>query len=78
MRVELARIHERGIAVNDKELLPRLHAIAMPVRSATEEVVAAVSIATHTDRISHAELVHQLSSHLAVAASRLSAAFGYG
>jgi IclR family transcriptional regulator, pca regulon regulatory protein len=77
MRVELERIHERGIAVNDEELLAHLHAIAVPVRDAAGEVIAAVSISAHTDRVSHEELVHDLRPHLAMTADRISAALGY-
>ena len=77
LRVELERIRERGIAVNDKELAPHLHAIAAPVRSEAGDVVAAVSIAAHTSQVSHEELAHPLRSHLMTAAEGMSAALGY-
>jgi IclR family pca regulon transcriptional regulator len=78
LRVELERVRERGVAVNDEELAPHLHAIAAPVRGEAGEVVAAVSIAAHTSRVSHEELVHPLRSHLMTAAAGISAALGYG
>jgi IclR family transcriptional regulator, pca regulon regulatory protein len=78
MRVELERIRERKIALNDKELAPHLQAIAAPVRGEGGEVVAAVSIAAHTSRVSHEELVQQLKPHLVAATDGISIALGYG
>lgn len=77
MRVELERIRERGIAVNDCELADELHAIAVPVRDKEDEVVAAVSIAAHTAQISHEELVLGHRSSVLAAADRISARLGY-
>jgi IclR family pca regulon transcriptional regulator len=77
MRVELERIRERGIAVNDRELTDELHAIAAPVRDKEGEVVAAVSIAAHTAQLSHDELVLGLRSSVLTAADRISARLGY-
>lgn len=77
MRVELERIRERGIAVNDRELTDNLHAIAAPVLDAEGEVVAAVSIAAHTSRLSHEGLVLGLRPSILTAANRISACLGY-
>jgi IclR family transcriptional regulator, pca regulon regulatory protein len=77
LRVELERIRERGIAINDRELTPNLHAIAAPVRAQSGEVIAAVNIAANSSRISHEELTHGLRPHLLVAADRISARLGY-
>jgi IclR family pca regulon transcriptional regulator len=77
MRVELERIRERGIAVNDRELTDELHALAAPVRDEEGEVVAAVSIAAHTAQLSHEELVLGHRSSVLAAADRISARLGY-
>jgi len=79
MRVELERIRERGMAVNDRELAPHLHAIAAPVRAESGDVIAAVNIAANTQRVAHEELVggDVLRSHLLAAADRISARLGY-
>lgn len=77
MRVELERIRERGIAVNDRELAENLHAIAAPVREEDGEVIAAVSIAAHTSQFSHEDLVVGLRSTVLTTAGQISARLGY-
>jgi IclR family transcriptional regulator, pca regulon regulatory protein len=77
LRVELERIRERGIAVNDRELAETLHAIAAPVRDESGEVIAAIGIAAHTSRLSYEELVLGLRSNVLTAAARISAHLGY-
>jgi len=77
IRVGLERIRERGIAVNDRELAEKLHAIAAPVRNADSKVIAAVSIAAHTSRFSYGELVLGLRSSVPVAADQISARLRY-
>jgi IclR family transcriptional regulator, pca regulon regulatory protein len=76
MRVELERIRERGIAVNDRELADELHAIAAPIRDKEGEVLAAVSIAAHTEQLSHEQLVLGRRSDVLAAADRISARLG--
>jgi IclR family pca regulon transcriptional regulator len=74
---ELAHVHEEGVAVNDEELLAGLISIAAPIRSESREVVAALSMAAHTDMISLDQLVDQLLSHLLATADQISARLGY-
>jgi IclR family pca regulon transcriptional regulator len=75
--VELAHVREEGIAVNDEELMAGLISIAVPVRSESRQVVAAVNMAAHSDMISLDELVDQLLPHLLATADQISARLGY-
>ncbi len=77
LRDELEEVREEGFAVNDEELAKGLHALAVPVRSASGEVVAAVNLAAPTSTISLAELVDALGPHLIATAARISACLGY-
>ncbi len=77
MRVELERIRERGIALNDCELAQELHAIAAPVRDKEGEVIAAVGIAAHTAQLSHEELVLDHRPNVLAAADKISVLLGY-
>jgi IclR family transcriptional regulator, pca regulon regulatory protein len=74
---ELDEIRSEDFAVNDEELAPELHSIAVPVRNEAREVVAAVNLAAHTSMISLAELVDALGPHLVSTADRISARLGY-
>ena len=77
LRIELERIAEDGLAVDDQELNDGLVAIAAPVRDDSREVVAAVGIAAHPEAISLGDLVEALSPHLISTASRISSRLGY-
>jgi IclR family pca regulon transcriptional regulator len=77
LRNELDEAREEGFAVNDEELAPELHSIAVPVRNEARELVAAASLAAHTSTISLAELVDALSPRLISTADRISARLGY-
>jgi len=77
LRVELERVAEDGLAVDDQELSSGLVAIAVPVRDESHEVVAAIGIAAHPDAISLGDLVEALSPHLVSTASRISSRLGY-
>jgi IclR family pca regulon transcriptional regulator len=77
LRSELEHVREEGFAVNDEELAPGLHSISAPVRSESNEVVAAVNMAAHASMISLEELVDHLGPHLVSTADRISARLGY-
>jgi IclR family pca regulon transcriptional regulator len=77
LRVELEHIREEGFAVNDQELAEGLQSIAVPVRDASRDVVAAVNMAAHTSMISLTEMVNALLPHLVATADRISARLGY-
>jgi IclR family pca regulon transcriptional regulator len=77
LREELTRIRAAGMAVNDQELVLGTHAIAVPVRSVSREVVAALGMAAPIAAISLASLVEHLTPHLIVVAGRISARLGY-
>jgi IclR family pca regulon transcriptional regulator len=74
---ELASVLDEGLAINDQELAPELHAIAAPVRGVDRDVIAAVSISAHSSTIALEELVEHLGPHLIATADRISARLGY-
>ncbi len=51
LRDELANVIEQGFAVSDEELAAGLVSIAVPVRGATGDVIAALGISAHTSMI---------------------------
>jgi len=73
---ELGHIREQGFAVDDEELAEGLHSIAVPVRGASREVLAAVNVAAHTSMIPLTEMVDALRPHLLATADRISARLG--
>jgi IclR family pca regulon transcriptional regulator len=77
LRVELEQVREEGFAVNDQELAEGLHSIAVPVRAASRDVVAALNMAAHISMISLSEMVNTLAPHLVATANRISARLGY-
>jgi IclR family pca regulon transcriptional regulator len=77
LREELDQVSEAGFAVDDEELAAELYAIAVPVRDAAREVVAAVGLSAHSSAISLEEMVDALSPHVLATADRISARLGY-
>lgn len=71
LRRELATIRERGWAIVDQELEEGLRSIAVPVGSATGEVIAAVNVSTQANRTSIDELEGAFLEPLRVAAERI-------
>jgi IclR family pca regulon transcriptional regulator len=76
LREELQTIKETGIAFENEELAPGLHAVAVGVRN-EREVVAAVDLVADTSTISPEDLRDGLSAHLISTADRISARLGY-
>jgi len=60
LRRELAQIREDAFAVNDEELAPGHHAIAVPVYAHSKEVVAALGMAAHNSMIPLEAMVEHL------------------
>lgn len=77
LSVELERVLENGMAVNDEELVAGLVSMACPVRGDSGEVVAALNLAAHTSMISLEKMETQLLSHLLATANSISASLGY-
>ena len=77
LRRELVQIHEDGFAVNDQELAPGHHAMAVPVYAHSQEVVAALGMAAHSSTISLEAMVDHLLAHLMATADCISARLGY-
>jgi IclR family transcriptional regulator, pca regulon regulatory protein len=68
---ELGRVRRTGIAVNDEELDAALRSIAVPVRSRSGEVVAAVNVAIPWSPVAMSELVGQLGPALQATARQI-------
>ncbi len=77
LRKELPGIRAAGFAVNDQELALDTYAIAVPIRSADREVIAALNMAAPTCAISLANLVKHLKPRLLAIAEQISARLGY-
>jgi IclR family pca regulon transcriptional regulator len=74
---ELVHVRCSGFALNDEELAYGLRSIAMPIRTQTGEVAAAVNLAAHRSMISVDDLIARLSPALLVTADEISARLGY-
>ncbi|KRC58571.1 hypothetical protein ASE14_18570 [Agromyces sp. Root81] len=73
LRRRMAEIRSTGIATTVEELTPGAFSIAAPVRDATGEVLAAVSIVAHVERLAEP----QISLGVRMAARGISSALGY-
>lgn len=67
----LAAIRETGVCVVDQELEEGLRSLAVPVRSANGEVVAALNVGTHATRLPMAELRGRVREALQAAAAEM-------
>lgn len=76
LHAELARIRERGIAVEEHESNPDVSCVAAPVRDGSGQVVAAMSISVPTVRWSP-ERSDELERLVVAGASDLSTRLGY-
>jgi IclR family transcriptional regulator, pca regulon regulatory protein len=74
---ELERVSASGIAVNNEELAYGLRSIAVPVRSQTGDVTAAINLAVHRSMVSMEHLVTRLRPTLERTAAEISARAGY-
>lgn len=70
---ELGTVRRAGIAVNDEELDNGLRAIAVPVRSRSGEVVAAINVSIPWSPVAMSELAGQLGPTLQATARQISA-----
>ena len=75
LRAELAEIHAKGYAVSDEDLDVGGSAVAAPIRDRTGAVVAAVSVAGPTARVSP-RLHTEYRALVVEAAARISASLG--
>lgn len=74
---ELEGVRHAGMAVNNEELAYGLRSIAVPVRSQSGEIAAAINLAAHRSFVSVEELVVRLRPPLERTATRVSAQLGY-
>jgi IclR family transcriptional regulator, pca regulon regulatory protein len=74
---ELALVRERGLAVNNEELAYGLRSIAVPVRGAGGDVVAAINLAVHRSLVSMEDLVVRLAPVLQATARGISMRVGF-
>lgn len=71
LEAELARVRAQGWAMTDGELEPGLRSIAVPVRDANGQVVAAINLGTQTFRRSVTWLMETALPELQAAAAHL-------
>jgi DNA-binding IclR family transcriptional regulator len=71
LRQELEEIKQAGLAISDQELAPGLFAIAVPVRDAEQEVIAAIDITVRGRQISLDELLNALAPELLATGERI-------
>jgi IclR family pca regulon transcriptional regulator len=76
-RAELARIRERGVALNDEELAYGLRSIASPIHSQSGEVVAALNLAVHRTMASADELTSRFGAAVTRTARDISLRMGH-
>jgi IclR family acetate operon transcriptional repressor len=76
LRAELARVGQRGYAVDDEECSPGLRCVAAPVRDRLGAVVAAVSVSGPARRLPRQRLVG-LGSAVRAAALAISRRLGF-
>lgn len=77
LHVELERVVDEGMAVDDEESADGLVSMACPVRGESRRVVAAIDLAAHASMISLEGMVEQFLPHLLAAADNISARLGF-
>jgi IclR family transcriptional regulator, pca regulon regulatory protein len=70
---ELERVRHTGVAVNDEELESALRSIAVPVRSRSGAVVAAINVAIPWSPVAITELASQYATTLKTTAKQIAA-----
>jgi IclR family transcriptional regulator, pca regulon regulatory protein len=76
LRTELQRVRQHSLVTADEELAPKVRSIAAPVRSGSEETVAALGMDA-SSAITMGNLVDGLGPHLISTADRISARLGF-
>jgi IclR family pca regulon transcriptional regulator len=77
LREEIQHTALTNLAINNEELTPGQHAIAVPVRPADQTTIAALSMSATASTISIKDLTKHLAPHLIATADRISARLGY-
>jgi IclR family transcriptional regulator, pca regulon regulatory protein len=72
IRQEIRSIRQHGYALNDEEIEVGLRVIAVPVRSATNTIAAAICVSTYSGRYEIGELKRNFLGDLQEASERLS------
>lgn len=78
LREELERIRTQGWALVDQEFEIGLRSLAVPVRNAEGQVVAAVNCSTHAGRVERETLVTDFRPLVEEAAARIGGHLGHG
>jgi IclR family pca regulon transcriptional regulator len=60
-------VHTQGYAISDEELEIGLRSIAVPIRNAAGEMIAALSLSVSTSRMTRASIVEKLLPELETA-----------
>ena len=78
LAAELTEVRAAGVAVNNEELAYGLRSIAVPVRSRSDDAVAAINLAVHRSLGSMENLVFRLRPSLDRTAAEISGRLGHG
>ncbi len=78
LHADLAQVRQQGYAINDEELELGLRAVAAPIWSNNNQVVAAINITGSVHTISRQRLVEELAPKVVDTAVQISQALGYG
>lgn len=78
LAAELTEVRAAGVAVNNEELAYGLRSIAVPVRSRSDDAVAAINLAVHRSLGSMDDLVFRLRPSLDRTAAEISGRLGHG
>jgi len=60
LKEELLRVREQGYSVINEELELGLRSIAVPIHNKNDQIVAAINVGTHAERISEQELINRI------------------
>jgi IclR family pca regulon transcriptional regulator len=77
LRDELARVRVEGVAVNNEELASGLRSIAVGIRGADGNIVAAINLAVHSSLVSMECLISGLGPALTGTARHISSRLGW-
>jgi IclR family pca regulon transcriptional regulator len=74
---ELERIREKGFAIADQLRVEGQRCVAAPLRSSSNEVIAAVEVAAAKSAFSRAQAIERLAPLVVASAAEISAQLGY-
>ena len=77
LQEHLTQVRSKGYAVDDEENEKGIRCVAAPLKDYTGEVIAAISIAVPTVRMTMERIDNELTQHVVTTAGRISQKLGY-